>query len=114
MATEYGETLLNSFVRSEGAGPGEPMSVKIHFCYQATASFPCYLYWTFSQTSSNRAAKITYTELGGSENVNTFASPAADSSGSVTLPASTFCYVVAEVTGDGDSNSTLDVKIAQS
>lgn len=108
MATEYGTVALSADATSEGAD----MSVTLHFCYQATDAFDITVNWTFTGTSSNRVAKLTYQELGGSSVVDTFTTPGADDSDTVNLPASTFCYVKVEVTGDGDGSSTLDVNLS--
>ena len=108
MATETGTVALGADATSEGAD----LSVTLHFCYQATSAFDIDVDWTFTGTSSNRVAKLTYQELGASPVVDNFTTPGATGTETVSLPASTFCYVKVEVTGDGDGSSTLDVNLS--
>jgi len=97
MATEYGTVGLSGELDGE---------VVYHFCYQATASFSLSLNWEFTSTPTSPVVKVTYTPLGGSPTVNEQSSPGISGTLNTTLPAATFCYVKAEVSGTGGTLTT--------
>jgi len=83
---------------------GSPISYK--FCYQATASFGITLNWEFTSTPTSPAMTITYQEIGGSPVAASAPTPGTTGTFTVTLPASTFCYVLVEAEGDGGTLTT--------
>lgn len=83
---------------------GSPITY--HFNYQATASFDITLNWSFTSSPSSPAMTITYQELGGSPVVSSASSPGMTGTHTVSLPASTFCYVKVEAEGSGGTLTT--------
>lgn len=88
------------------SGEVEGSPIKYHFNYQATASFDITINWEFTSTPTDPLVKITYQELGGSAVASTASSPGTTGTHTVTLPASTFCYVFIEVEGTGGTLTT--------
>lgn len=78
MADEYGTV---------GLGAELDGDIVYHFCYQATEA------WSLSVNTTGGTVSTTITHLDG--RTSTY------SGGSISLPASTFCYVKIEVTGGG-------------
>ena len=83
---------------------GSPITY--HFNYQATSSFGITLNWSFTSAPSSPAMTITYQEIGGSPVAASATSPGTTGTFSVTLPASTFCYVKVEASGTGGTLTT--------
>ena len=84
----------------------EGSPITYHFNYQATASFDITINWEFTSAPTGPAFTITYQELGGSEVADSATTPGTTGSFSVTLPASTFCYVKIEAEGSGGTLTT--------
>ena len=80
--------------------------VTYHFNYQATSSFDITINWEFTSTPTDPAFTITYQELDGTEVTDSATTPGTTGSFSVTLPASTFCYVKIEAEGSGGTLTT--------
>ena len=84
MADEYGTV---------GLGAELDGDIVYHFCYQATAP------WTIGVNCSDEAEiTATITQLGGGAST---VSASGSGLSSISLPASTFCYVKIGVTGGG-------------
>ena len=84
---------------------GSPITYK--FCYQATASFNINFNWSFTSAPTTRPTmSLTRQEIGGSPVVATIVNPAQSGTETFTLPASTFCYVLVEASGDGGTLTT--------
>ena len=83
---------------------GSPITYK--FCYQATSSFDITLNWSFTSAPTSPAMTITYQEIGGSPVAASATTPGTTGTFSVTLPASTFCYVLVEAEGSGGTLTT--------
>ena len=84
----------------------EGSPITYHFNYQATSDFDITINWEFSSTPTDPAFTITYQELGDSEVTDSATTPGTTGSFSVTLPASTFCYVKIEAEGSGGTLTT--------
>ena len=84
----------------------EGSPITYHFNYQATASFGITIDWEFTSTPTDPAFTITYQELDGSPVAASATTPGTTGSFSVTLPASTFCYVKVEASGTGGTLTT--------
>lgn len=84
MADEYGTVGLGTSLEGD---------VIYHFCYQATGG------WSIGVNCSGEATiDATITQLGG---VASTVSASGSGLSTISLPASTFCYVKIEVTGGG-------------
>ena len=84
----------------------EGSPITYHFNYQATASFDITINWEFTSAPTDPDFTITYQELGGSPVVSSASSPGTTGTHTVTLPASTFCYVKVEASGTGGTLTT--------
>jgi len=84
----------------------EGSPITYHFNYQATASFGVTLNWSFTSAPSSPAMTITYQEIGGSPVAASATTPGTTGTFTVTLPASTFCYVKVEASGTGGTLTT--------
>ena len=84
----------------------EGSPITYHFNYQATASFGVTLNWSFTSAPSSPAMTITYQEIGGSPVAASATTPGTTGTFTVTLPASTFCYVKVEASGSGGTLTT--------
>lgn len=84
----------------------EQSPITYHFCYQATLAFDITINWEFSSAPTNPAVTITYQELGESAVESTATTPGISGDFTVSLPASTFCYVFIEVEGSGGTLTT--------
>jgi len=81
-------------------------NVTYHFNYQATSSFGITLNWSFTSAPTSPAMTITYQEIGGSPVAASATTPGTTGTFTVTLPASTFCYVKVEASGSGGTLTT--------
>ena len=80
--------------------------VTYHFNYQATSNFDITIDWSFTSSPTSPDFTITYQELDGSPVAASATTPGTTGSFSVTLPASTFCYVKVEASGTGGTLTT--------
>ena len=84
----------------------EQSPITYHFNYQATASFDITINWEFTSTPTDPAFTITYQEIGGSPVAASATTPGTTGDFTVTLPASTFCYVYIDAEGTGGTLTT--------
>jgi len=84
----------------------EGSPITYHFNYQATSSFGITLNWSFTSAPTSPAMTITYQEIGGSPVAASATAPGTTGTFTVTLPASTFCYVLVEAEGSGGTLTT--------
>lgn len=80
--------------------------VTYHFNYQATSSFGITIDWSFTSSPTSPDFTITYQEIDGSPVAASATTPGTTGSFTVTLPASTFCYVKVEASGTGGTLTT--------
>ena len=84
----------------------EQSPITYHFCYQATDDFDITINWEFTSTPTSPVVTITYQEIGGTPVADSAITPGISGDFTVTLPASTFCYVFIDVEGTGGTLTT--------